>query len=67
MNSGDRECSALKASKGAILGSNQITICSNRMSAGTRHLQSISLMEVSDWQGKILGTRETEPFPRYIS
>lgn len=49
VNSGDRECFALKASNGAILGSNQITSSSNKMSAGTRHLQSISLMEVSDW------------------
>lgn len=47
VNSGDRECSALKASKGVILGSTQITSCSNRKSAGTR--QSISLIEVSDW------------------
>lgn len=46
---GDRECSALKASNRVILGSNQIMSCSNRKSAGTSHLQSISLMRVPDW------------------
>lgn len=67
MNSGDRGCSALKASEGVILGSGQITSCRNRKSAGTRYFQSICLMEVSDWEGKSLGTRETEPLPSCLS
>lgn len=67
MNSGDRECSALRDGKGVILGSDQITSCRNRKPAGTRHLQSISLMEVSDWEGESLGTMEIEPFPSCLS